>query len=455
MHIIKDNSIVVTKTQYTAEEFIKKRIELLQDEVEPFFAVDLEDVCNKHIRWLTSMPRVTPHYAVKCNDDTNVIKLLNYIGAGFDCASKGEMKKVMDLGVSADRIIYANPCKQSSYIRYAQEVGVEIMTFDNEQELMKIKQIYPNAKLVLRIVTDDSNAVCRFSMKFGADMNTAHNLVEKAQDIGMEMIGVSFHCGSGQMTSKAFVDAIQNARIIMNYGIKLGFKMNLLDIGGGFPGNTGTEDYFSEIAQAVNKALDEHFPEDGNIRIIAEPGRYYVASAYTLATNVIASREMIDKETGNMKYMYYVNDGVYGSFNCVLYDHYVPEPSFFNQNTSDEKYTSSIWGPTCDGLDCINASIQMSKLNINDWVYWKNMGAYTISGAVQFNGLPYGKPLYYMSKQFWDTVKAAFQSVPRQYQVDATAMRLNSSDCSNEVEDDMLPWLPEDFAEDSTVVTIQ
>jgi len=104
------------------------------------------------------------------------------------------------------------------------------------------------------------------------------------------------------MTSKAFVDAIQNARTIMNYGIKLGFKMNLLDIGGGFPGNTGTEDYFSEIAQAVNKALDEHFPEDGNIRIIAEPGRYYVASAYTLATNVIASREMIDK----------------GSFNCNI-----------------------------------------------------------------------------------------------------------------------------------------
>jgi ornithine decarboxylase len=102
------------------------------------------------------------------------------------------------------------------------------------------------------------------------------------------------------MTSKAFVDAIQNARTIMSYGMKLGFKMNLLDIGGGFPGNTGTEDYFSEIAQAVNKALDEHFPEDGNIRIIAEPGRYYVASAYTLATNVIASREMIDK--GSLSY---------------------------------------------------------------------------------------------------------------------------------------------------------
>jgi ornithine decarboxylase len=145
------------------------------------------------------------------------------------------------------------------------------------------------------------------------------------------------------MTSKAFVDAIQNARIIMNYGIQLGFTMNLLDIGGGFPGNTGTECYFSEIATAVNTALEEHFPNDGSVQIIAEPGRYYVASAYSLATNVIATREMVDPgllirlmnkfyfsdiDTSEMKYMYYINDGVYGSFNCVLYDHYVPEPSF-------------------------------------------------------------------------------------------------------------------------------
>jgi len=448
MHLLKDIPIVVTKTPCTAEEFIQKKIDLLKDEVEPFFAVDLEDVCNKHIRWITSLPRVVPHYAVKCNDDKNVIKLLAYLGAGFDCASKGEIKKVMDLGVSADRIIYANPCKQSSYIRYAQEVGVNTMTFDNEQELMKIHQNYPTAKLVLRIVTDDSNAVCRFSMKFGADMNTARHLLDRAQQLGLQVIGVSFHCGSGQMTSKAFVDAIQNARMMMNYGTKLGFHMNLLDLGGGFPGNSGTEDYFAEIACAVNRTLDEHFPSD-SVRIIAEPGRYYVASAYALATNVIASREMLDAETGKTKFMYYINDGVYGSFNCVLYDHYVPEPVLLPKNESNEKYTSSIWGPTCDGLDCIQKTIEMPKLNVGDWLLWKNMGAYTISAAVEFNGLPFGKPIYFMSKPFWDTVKRAFQPAPKK------CRRLNSTDCSNEVEDDMLPWLLEDLFEETAMISSQ
>ncbi|CAF2213587.1 unnamed protein product [Rotaria magnacalcarata] len=455
MHLAKDSPIVVTKTQYTAEEFIQRKIELLKDDAEPFFAVDLEDICHKHIKWITLMPRVTPHYAVKCNDDVNIIKLLSFLGAGFDCASKGEIKKIIDLGVSADRIVYANPCKQSSYIRYAKEVGVETMTFDNEQELMKIKDIYPNAKLVLRIVTDDSNAVCRFSMKFGADMNTARKLLEKARHNDLDIVGISFHCGSGQMTSKAFVDAIQNARAIMNYGMKLGFTMNLLDIGGGFPGNTGTENHFSDIAIAVNQALEKHFPNDGSVRVIAEPGRYYVASAYTLATSVIALRDMVDTETGAMKYMYYINDGVYGSFNCVLYDHYVPEPKFLVDNQSNEKFTSSIWGPTCDGLDCIHTSIKMPKLNIGDWMLWKNMGAYTISAAVEFNGLPFGKPLYFMSKHFWDSVKDAFLPKLKKYQYETQLVRLNINECSNEVEDDMIPWLLEDSVEDTAVLTIQ
>ena len=96
------------------------------------------------------------------------------------------------------------------------------------------------------------------------------------------------------MTNNTFVDAIQNARTMIDYGIELGFNMNILDIGGGFPGNTGTENCFSAIAVVINRTLEEYFPTGSNIRVIAEPGRYYVASAYTLATNVIASREMID-----------------------------------------------------------------------------------------------------------------------------------------------------------------
>ena len=95
---------------------------------------------------MKKFPRIEPYYAVKCNSDINLLKLLAFLGVGFDCASKNEIQTILDLGVSADRIIYANPCKQLSYLQYAYENGVNLMTFDNEQELYKIKVTHPNAK---------------------------------------------------------------------------------------------------------------------------------------------------------------------------------------------------------------------------------------------------------------------------------------------------------------------
>lgn len=119
-----------------------------------------------------------------------------FLGAGFDCASKNEIQKVLDLGVSPDRIIFANPCKQASYIKYAYKMGVEYMTFDNEHELYKIKDNHPNAKCVLRIITNDADAICRFSMKFGADMDSSLKLIETAVKLGLDLVGVSFHVSS-------------------------------------------------------------------------------------------------------------------------------------------------------------------------------------------------------------------------------------------------------------------
>ena len=83
---------------------------------------------------------------MKCNDTQIVLEVLAALGASFDCASKGEINKVLDLGVDPSRIIYANPCKPVSHIRHASASNVDLMTFDNETELHKIKSCYPTAK---------------------------------------------------------------------------------------------------------------------------------------------------------------------------------------------------------------------------------------------------------------------------------------------------------------------
>src|SRR3569833_2887340 len=135
--------------------------------------------------------------AVKCNPDPKVLRLLSELGTGFDCASKAEIEQVLNMGVDPTRIIYAQPCKTNSYVRYVAARGVRQMTFDNADELHKIAKLFPKAELFLRILTDDSSSLCRLSLKFGASLDTTDGLLALASELGLNVVGVSFHVGSG------------------------------------------------------------------------------------------------------------------------------------------------------------------------------------------------------------------------------------------------------------------
>ncbi|BFZ16336.1 hypothetical protein BsWGS_19374 [Bradybaena similaris] len=392
--------------------------QLIQDKIDEFesmgsedaFCVgDMGDVIKKFNKWRELLPRVEPFYAVKCNSDNVVLKTLADLGAGFDCASKGEISQVMKLGVDASRIIYANPCKQKSFIKYAAKRQVEMMTFDNEAELIKVKEIFPNAKLVLRILPVAQVKVqCQLGNKFGCHPSNVYKLLHRAKQLDVDVMGISFHVGSGVGEAKAFAYAVKQAYDAWQIATELGFRMTLLDIGGGFPGQSNAPITFTEIAAVVNEALDTYFPPDESVRIIAEPGRYMVASAFTLVVNIIAKRSIVpdtadaDGSTQASSHMYYVNDGVYGSFNCIMYDHAHPEPRVISD--SPDRFVSSIWGPTCDGLDCIVPECKLPELEVGQWMYFADMGAYTIAAGSTFNGMPRPHFFYICSEDLWSQV---------------------------------------------------
>jgi ornithine decarboxylase len=215
--------------------------------------------------------------------------------------------------------------------------------------------------------------------------------------------------------------AIQQARDVFDLGLQMGFNMTLLDIGGGFPGQESAAISFGEIATVVNMALDKYFPAEEGVDIISEPGRYFVASAYTVAVNIIAKRvvardqhgengELLDHPSASDEpsIMYYVNDGVYGSFNCLLYDHAsVTVNSLKDVEDYDDdeiRYESSVWGPTCDGLDCILESVPLQEHSVGDWLYFQDMGAYTMAAASTFNGMPAPSRHYYCQADLWQEV---------------------------------------------------
>jgi ornithine decarboxylase len=323
-----------------------------------------------------------------------VVRLLAELGLGFDCASKSEIEQVLQMGVDPSSIIYAQPCKTKSYVRYAAQNNVKQMTFDNTDELYKIKQFFPDAELYLRILTDDSASLCRLSLKFGASLDVTHNLLEVARNLGLNVVGVAFHVGSGASDPNAFLKAVDDARHVFNQAEKLGFKMHTLDVGGGFC----SDESFEKMAGVLSGALEKYFPP--HIRVIGEPGRFYVSSAFTIACNVIARRTVPDDDQGNDAYMLYLNDGVYGNFSSIMFDHQHPVPRIL-QCGNDFLYRKSprpvdarkrsieysIWGPTCDGIDCISESCEFpTTLDVGDWLYFEDMGAYTRASATTFNG---------------------------------------------------------------------
>ena len=201
---------------------------------------------------------------------------------------------MLGLGVVPPRIIFANPCKATSFIRHAAKANVEMMTFDNSDELYKIARSFPTAKLIIRIHTDDTKALCRLNLKFGASLLAVPNLLAKAKELGLNVIGVSFHVGSGCFDSSAFVDAIRRSRAVFDMGKEAGYEFSMLDIGGGFEDAT-----FDATALTISGAINTYFPDrkETGLRIIAEPGRYFVSKAFSLATNVIARRTPTSAES--------------------------------------------------------------------------------------------------------------------------------------------------------------
>ncbi|CAM9710660.1 unnamed protein product [Scytosiphon promiscuus] len=230
-------------------------VDKIGDEVsDAFFAVDVECVLHKYRRWHECFPRVKPFYAVKCNPNSEVVRVLaSTPGCGFDCASPAEMDQVLECGVDPSRIIYANPCKDMAALEHAFSAGIATMTFDSKDELYKIRQLLDlrekatpasvraAVQMVLRLRVPDSYSDCPLGEKYGAAEAACSELITLAVELGLPLVGVSFHCGSGCQNAQAYPEALIVAKSLFDLAARQGATLTLLDIGGGFPGWDGSE----------------------------------------------------------------------------------------------------------------------------------------------------------------------------------------------------------------------
>ncbi|KAJ5992219.1 hypothetical protein N7451_007943 [Penicillium sp. IBT 35674x] len=377
---------------------------------EAFYIADLGQITRQHQRWTRFFPGIRPYYgtplfrlltvplpAIKCNSDPMLLKCLADHGTGFDCASIEEMRTVLKLGVDPARILFANPCKAASSLVFAREAGVLRTTFDNIDELDTIKMHMPEAQLLLRIYANDDSALISFGEKFGAPLDTTQALLVRARELGFDVVGVSFHVGTGAKSPTAFSKAIQHARQVFTEANNVGFTPSILDIGGGFEDSS-----FESISSHILQSIRNEFPV--GVTTIAEPGRFYARSAYTLVSRVIARRRQMGvAAVQGVPDMLYQNDGVYGSFMNVVMEKEVMVPILVRRrgkSKGQKEYRYSVWGPTCDGIDCVAREARFEEeVMIGDWLKYMNMGAYTSTTATKFNGFNTSLETFYVNSE--------------------------------------------------------
>lgn len=372
--------------EYSVIDVIKNIIET-RASLNSFYIIDIGSIFRRYKLWMKHLSKVKIFYAVKCNPDKMLLNTLVELGVGFDVASKTEICLIREFGVDSNKIIFANPVKEINSITFAQSEGIDKMTFDSEDELKKISVYHPHAKLVLRILVDDSKSKLPFGTKFGCPKENLPGVFNLAKTLNLNIIGVSFHVGSGCGDASAYSDAIILAREVFDIAKSYDFYMYFLDIGGGFPGYDIAEfdDSFREIAQMVNVQLEKSFSDIPNLEIIAEPGRFFATSCGTLVTNVICRKIM--KTIDNEKIIhYYINSSLYGLFNNIIFDRVEPKLELLNDAKDKITYRSVIFGQTCDSLDKIADGIYLPELVCGNWMFVRNHGAYTNAAASSFNG---------------------------------------------------------------------
>lgn len=374
-----------TNTDSEIKNILKTRLESGNDD--SFYVFNVDELAKKVEFWTEKFPRVKPFYAVKANHSDIVIQTMAKLGKGFDCASKNEVRRILELGVSPDKIIYANPAKQMSHLKFAQQQKVYKMTFDNVDELIKIKSIFPDAKVVLRIRFDAKKATLNFGEKFGADpVGEAPELIRQCKELSLNIIGVSFHAGNELQDHQVFADAIRTIKKLFNFAATIGLKLNFVDIGGGFLGDDMEQ--VEACAKFINKTIAECFP-DPSIEVISEPGLYFMQTAMKLLCCVNSRRIQRDEDGKILRINYFLNNGVFGSFlRNYLYNIQLRPRVFLTPTQRDDsvQHDSIMWGPTCDSTDKI-FQLKFPEMQVGDWmIFDTNVGAYGLSRSTEFNG---------------------------------------------------------------------
>ncbi|MGI4953779.1 MAG: type III PLP-dependent enzyme [Janthinobacterium lividum] len=351
----------------------------------PCLVLDVDRVEQNYRTLTRALPLAHVYYAVKANPATPILQRLAGLGSSFDAASFEEVSFCLDAGAEPGRISFGNTIKKVSAIRRAHAAGITMFAFDSHEELVKLAEHAPGARVYCRLLVENDGAEWPLSRKFGTTVETAKELMIEAAALGMDPYGLSFHVGSQQTTTGSYETAIGRVGMLFSDLKSAGINLRMVNLGGGYPVRYRDEiPGIDRFADAIMGAMTEHFGNDLP-EILVEPGRFLVGDAGVICAEVVL---VCHKGKDDPVRWVYLDIGRFGGLaetegESIKY-------RFETGHDGGATGPVAIAGPTCDGADILyeRANYRLPlALRSGEQVRIMSTGAYTTTYASQrFNG---------------------------------------------------------------------
>ncbi|MFT5519903.1 MAG: diaminopimelate decarboxylase [Enterobacterales bacterium] len=337
---------------------------------------------TEHLQQLNSMIC----YAVKANTNQAVIKTLADLGAGADVVSEGELRRALQAGIPANKIVYSGIAKTENEILFALEKNIYQFNVEseNELELLNILAIKLNksAAIAFRVNPDvDANTHEKISTgksenKFGIPISKAKQLYQKASKMsGIRIQGVDVHIGSQLTDLKPFKKAFERIKLLTSELSEVGINISVIDVGGGLGVNYEQKDNIDFNISDYCKILVETFSASG-CKIILEPGRSLVSDCGLLVSKVVY------KKQGEERVFLIIDAAMNDLLRPSMYDAY---HDILSITQNDLKETYDVVGPVCETGDTFARNRTMALMNEGDLLAISSVGAYGSVMASTYN----------------------------------------------------------------------
>ncbi len=366
--------------------------QIAKDAGGPVYVYNLAHIADRVNFLRSAFKKIKPsiHYAMKANDQQDVLRTLREAGALIDTVSAGEVKIAIKSGFQADQIIFSGVAKSKAEIAYALKTGIKQINVESPSELRRIAQIAKDLKIRASVafrMNPDVNPQTHPYIttgfrdnKFGMDDSFLPELIEilRSNPESLNLRGLTLHIGSQLLELTSLKEAIEKTKAVFLDLKSKGFTLDRFDVGGGIGINYQTDDetserkLLSEYAAMVDSLLS-----DLGVEVILEPGRTLVARSGLLIGEV-----QYIKDTQYKKFAI-LNTGMNHLLRPALYQakHRVLPLNWSNSATQ----TYDIVGPICESADFLAQKVELPELHEGDFIAIADAGAYGRVMASHYN----------------------------------------------------------------------